>query len=413
MKMSESAKREYVERMRYRYGKMKTKKARGRLLDDFCATMELSRKHAIKVLNSRLGDPQRRGRRPRYGPEVAEALKDVWLAADQPCSKLLHPVLGCYVESYERRYGPFAPAVRAGLFQLSASTIDRLLAPVRLLEPRRIRRPQGIAAVKQQVDIRAGEWTVQEPGWLEVDTVAHCGGSMQGNFLWSLTMTDVHTQWTEVRMMWNRGATGTLERVQQVAQMLPFKILGLDCDNGGEFLNWHLYDYCRTASPAIELTRSRPYMKNDQAHVEQKNGTHVRRLLGHDRINDIECVEEINEAGILWSLWRNLFCPVQKLVSKSRIGHRYRKKYDTPRTPAQRLLESDQVDEKAKKHIQALLKDFDCLTLKAEVDEKLKRVFERMQKRAKGQRCPAFPGLGTSALRAAPSGTVSKPGKAA
>lgn len=411
--MSKEATVEYVERIRFRYGKMRTKRAKGRLLDDFCATTDLSRKHAIKVLNSSPDGLRSRGRRPRYGPDVAEAVKAIWLAADQPCAKLLHPVMGCYVASYERRHGAFEEPVRSALLQVSASTIDRLLAPVRVLEPRRHRRPQGIAAVKQQVDIRAGEWAVDEPGWMEVDTVAHCGGSMQGNFLWSLTMTDVHTQWTEVRMMWNRGATGTLGRVQEVIQALPFQVLGLDCDNGGEFLNWHLHDYCRTADPAIEFTRSRPYMKNDQAHVEQKNGTHVRRLLGHDRIGDVKCVPEINEVGILWSLWKNLFCPVQKLVSKSRIGHRYQKKYDTPRTPAQRLLESDHVAEKTKKHIRSLLKEFDCLDLKTEVDKKLKRVFERMDKRAKGQRCPAFPGLGPSALRAAPSGTVPNPGKAA
>ena len=411
--MSQDARDEYVERLRYRYGKMRTKKAKSRLLDEFCSTLELSRKHAIKVLNSDSAGLKRRGRRPRYGPDVADALKAIWLAADQPCSKLLHPVLDCYVQSYERRHGAFSQGVRTALSQVSASTIDRLLAPSRVIGSGRVRRPQGIAAVKQQVDIRAGEWLVEVPGWLEVDTVAHCGGSMQGNFLWSLTMTDILTQWTEVRMMWNRGAAGTLKRVKEVDQALPFEILGLDCDNGGEFLNWHLHDYCRLANPAIELTRSRPYMKNDQAHVEQKNGTHVRRLLGHERIEDIDCVEEINEVGILWSLWKNLFCPVQKLISKERMGHRYRKKYDHPQTPAQRLLASDQVDEKAKEHIRSLFKEFDCLDLKTEIDEKLKRVFERIDKRARGQRCPAFPGLGTSALRAAPSGTVPKPGKAA
>ena len=411
--MSENATREYVLRMRVRYGVMKTKKAKGRVLDEFCATTELSRKHAIKLLRSTSDPLKRPGRKAHYGSLVAEALGGIWLAADQPCSKLMHPVMDCYVSSYERHHGAFDPAVRSALLTVSASSMDRLLRPKRITHPRRPRSPQGVAAVKREVPIRAGEWAVSEPGWIEADTVAHCGGNMGGDFVWSLTMTDILTQWTEIRMMWNRGATGTFARIKEIEQMLPFALRGLDCDNGGEFLNWHLHAYCKNAQPPISLTRSRPYMKNDQAHVEQKNGTHVRSLLGHERIEDIDCVEGINEVGALWSLWKNLYGPVRKLESKARIGHRYQKRYDKARTPAQRILECETVASAEKDRIRDLLATTDCFEMKRQVDAKLKKVFDRIRKRQETKDCPVLPGLVTSALRAAPSGTVPKPGRAA
>ncbi|MCO5045812.1 MAG: integrase [Kiritimatiellae bacterium] len=409
MKMSENATREYVVRMRVRYGAMKTKKAKGRILDDFCATTELSRKHAIKVLGDEAPPLKRSGRKATYGAKSAQALKEIWLAAGQPCSKLMKPIMDCYVSSYEKREGAFDPAIRSDLLAMSASSMDRLLAPARIVHPRRPRSPQGVAAVKEEVPIRAGDWDVSEPGWIEVDTVAHCGGNMAGNFVWSLTMTDIQTQWTEIRMMWNRGAAGTFSRIEEIKHALPFGFRGLDCDNGGEFLNWHLYTYCQNAHPRIELTRSRPYMKNDQAHVEQKNGTHVRGLLGHDRLEDPESVEGINEVGVLWSLWKNLYSPVRKLESKTRVGHRYQKRYDKARTPAQRVLECASVDATQKDRIRHLLATTDCFELKHLLDEKLKDVFDQIRKRKEA----ALRGLSPLALRAAPSGPVLKPRRAA
>ena len=353
--MSESATREYVLRMRSRYGAMRRKKAKGRILDDFCATTGLSRKHAIKLLRGTKEPRKRRGRKAKYGKETAEALKRIWLAVDQPCSKLMEPVMGCYVKSYERLHGPFPSPVREHLLSMSASSMDRLLQSARVKHPRRCHGPRGISAVKREVPVRTGEWDVNEPGWMEADTVAHCGGNMAGNFVWSLTVTDILTQWTEVRAMWNRGAAGCLERVEEAVQSLPFVIRGVDVDNGPEFLNWHLYHYCRQAQPAISFTRSRPYQKNDQAHVEQKNGTHVRRLLGHDRIEDSACVEDLNEVLALWSLWKNLYSPVRRLISKTRVGHRYTKKYDKAKTPAQRALASESMGPDQKAYIQKLI----------------------------------------------------------
>lgn len=411
MRMSKEATREYILRMRRRYEAMKSKRAKGRILDEFCTVTELSRKHAIKVLGNKVEPLRRSGRKAVYGPETAQALTQIWLTAGQPCSKLFKPMMRIYQASYERAHGQFSSEVRDQLMKVSESSIDRLLRPARIQSPRRRRSPAGVAAVKREVPIRAGEWNVSEPGWIESDTVAHCGGNMAGNFVWSLTMTDIHTQWTEIRAMWNRGAAGAFARIQEIEQALPFRMKGFDSDNGPEFMNFHLLRYFQTSTPTVSFTRSRAYMKNDNAHVEQKNGTHVRGLLGHDRIEDAECVDGLNQALILWSLWKNLYSPVRKLISKTRLGHRYRKKYDEPKTPAQRVLECDSVSEEQKDRFRALLATTDCFTLKRQVEESLRAVFAGIQERARTGRRTSFPGSGTSALRAAPSGTVPEPGK--
>lgn len=412
MKMSKNATGEYIVRMRDRYRAMKTKQAKGRMLDDFCATTELERKHAIKVLGRRTGPLRKRGREAVYRSAVAKALEKIWLMAAQPCSKLMHAIMDCYVTSYERQQGAFPEEVRRQLRAVSPSTMDRLLKPVRVLNPHRWRSPQGVAAVKREVPIRAGEWAVEEPGWMESDTVAHCGGSMEGSFVWSLTMTDILTQWTEIRGMWNRGGAATFVRIEEIERALPFVMQGFDSDNGPEFMNWHLYAYFHSRKPPVSFTRSRPYHKNDNAHVEQKNGTHVRGLLGHDRIEDPECVEGLNQAVSLWSLWKNLYSPVMRLIAKTRVGHRYRKRYDKPQTPAQRALACSKVDESEKQRIQALLAATDCFTLKRHVDESLRKVFAAIRKRQEIAERAALPGAGTLALRATPSGPVPVPGKA-
>ena len=394
--MSKEATKEYILRVRERYMGMKTKRAKGRVLNEFCETTELERKHSIKLLRGRKEPLMKSGRKPVYGPDVADVLKKIWLEANQPCSKLMHPVLACYLTSYEKAHGIFSANVRGQVLAVSPSSIDRLLKPARLLAPKRRRGPVGIAAVKREVPIRAGEWNVNEPGWIEADTVAHCGGSMEGSFVWSLTMTDIMTQWTEVRVTWCRGGAATFERIREIEDKLPFPILGFDSDNGPEFMNWNLLSYFKARTPAAMFTRSRPYQKNDNAHVEQKNGTHVRGLLGHERIDDPECVEALNQAVIMWSLWKNLFCPVMKLTAKTREGHRYKKIYDKPRTPLQRALECDVVSKREKQDLRKLLAATDCFSLKQAVHNKLKEVFDAIHKRQNTQTVSAFSATGAS-----------------
>jgi len=315
-------------------------------------------------------------------------------------------VMECYVQSHELAHGALGPALRKRLLKISESSIDRLLKPAKMASGPRRNRPSGIAAVRREVPIRAGEWAVAEPGWIEADTVAHCGGSMAGNFVWTLTATDILTQWTEVRSMWNRGAASTFDRLREIEDALPFLIRGFDSDNGPEFMNWHVLNYFRAEGKNVEVSRSRPYQKNDNAHVEQKNGTHVRGLLGHVRIDDPECVDPLNQAMTLWSLWKNLYSPVMRLVSKTREGGRYKKRYDKARTPAQRVLECAMVTKERKATILQLLAQTDCFAMKKQVDQMLVDVFAEIRARA-DRTAPSCPPPETSALRAAPSGPVS------
>lgn len=237
---------------------------------------------------------------------------------------------------------------RGQLCSLSAATIDRWLAPFREENsPRKglcVTRPGTL--LKNQIPIKTDHWDVNRPGFLEADTVAHCGNSLAGDFIWSITYTDIFSTWTEIRATWNKGGEGVKEQTQHVEQLLPFTILGFDCDNGCEFLNWHLIRYFTEQSNRlpVQFTRSRPYHKNDNAHVEQKNWTHVRQLFGYQRFDKFQMVAMMNDLyANEWSLYQNHFCPAMKLKEKIKINSRYRKKYDVPKTPYRRLLESEHI----------------------------------------------------------------------
>jgi len=214
---------------------------------------------------------------------------------------------------YEKRNGKLEEGLRAKVLAVSPAQIDRLLSTCRAEDGRRRAVPsRSDAAIRAEVPVRAECWSVEEPGWLEADTVAHCGGSMAESFIWTLTVTDVWTGWTELRAIWNRGQHAVRERVMEIDKVLPFAMKGWDTDNGGEFLNWALIEHFRESEPRVEVTRSRPYHKNDQAHVEQKNSTHARGLLGWDRLGHDELVEPCNELLKLWSLWGNLYRPTMR-----------------------------------------------------------------------------------------------------
>jgi hypothetical protein len=404
MKMSRAATKEYILLMRNRYGMMETKRAKGKVLDEFCETTGLERKHAIKVLRSTTEPLRPAGRKPIY--DVAtEALKEIWLLFDQPCSKLLHPVLESYVESYEVHQGAIDAGSRELLLAMSPSTIDRLLRPYRVRTSLWRGRGGPMNAMKREVVIRSEQWTGREPGWFEADSVAHCGGSMAGSFAYTLTFTDTDSQWTELRSVWNRGGHATTIRVKEIEKALPFAIKGVNTDNGGEFLNWHLIRHLRERGTPVSQTRSRPYHKNDNARVEQKNGSHVRSLLGYDRFDDPDCVEALNEILILHSHWTNLFRPCMKLVSKVKNGHRYRKKYDQPRTPAQRILASPHVSKDVRERVKCLMEQYDCYTLKCLVQEKLQAFFTHYVDGVQKTTTVPAAAPASSALRAAPSGT--------
>jgi len=375
--MSSGSLREVLVVMRERYSRRK-RVGKTRMIDEFCELSGVSRKHAIKVLNGRCGVRRRRpGPVAVYGAVETKVLVWIWLKADQPCSKRLRAALPLWVPSYERHEGVLKAAVRQRLLHVSAATIDRLLAPRRAQFPRALRtRPAGLRALMAEVPVRMGPWQEHTPGWMEIDTVAHCGGSMAGSFVWTLAATDVLCCWTCRRAVWNRGQAGVLEQIRDMEARLPFALRGLDVDNGGEFLNHHLVGYARNRQPPIKLTRSRPYRKNDNAHIEQKNRTHVRELLGYDRFEDPAIAELLNP------LYRdcldplaNLFLPVARLIAKQRHGGRVTRQHDTPATPCDRLLAWPDLPPTTRHALLALRASLDPADLAAHAQTALRRVF--------------------------------------
>jgi len=217
---------------------------------------------------------------------------------------------------------------------------------------------------------------VNQPGYLEADTVAHCGGSLAGDFIWSITCTDIMTGWTVSRAVWNKGAEGVLTQIRDVEDALPFPILGFDCDNGGEFLNHHLLRYFQERPRPVIFTRSRPYHKDDNAHVEQKNWMHVRQLFGYDRFENQELVKLMNDLYRQEWLWfQNFFCPSMKLRHKERIKSRWVKNYDKPTTPYQRMLQWQGLNAEKRQALEKPYQQLDPIAIKAMIERKLKRIF--------------------------------------
>ena len=376
--MGGDSKREYLAAIRQRYLQA-SREEKGLILQEFCAVCGYHRKHAIRLLNRRRKRPRGRpGRRPVYhSPELLMALKRIWLATDQMCSKKLVAAIPLWLPFYERVYEKLSDEVENQLLSISAATIDRVLAPTRALTRRR-----GLGATKpgsllrNQIPIRTHNWDISQPGFVEADTVAHCGNSLAGNFIWSLTLTDIHTGWTECRATWNNGATGVIKQIKNIEASLAFELKGFDCDNGSEFLNHHLLRYFTEHKPRVKFTRSRPYKKNDNAHVEQKNWSYVRQLLGYDRLDNPKLVEMINRLyANQWSLYQNHFCPTLKLLEKKRINSKYYKKYETPQTPYQRLMLSSHISDDNKKALNNLHQTLDPFVLKRQIDRQLKTIF--------------------------------------
>ncbi len=364
MAMSEKSIEEYTEKMRERYARMTGRRARSKMLDEFIAVTEWERKHANKVLlghKRKLGSRGLRGAPKQYQQPVIDTLKHCWLWMDQPCGKRMKDMLPIWLS-----YLKTTRKTREQLKVISAATIDRLLKEFKVQAGKKIRPPKPAAGVKALVEIRAENWDTVQPGWTEVDTVAHCGGDMGGNFIWTLASVDVASGWTELRAIWNRGQYASLQGLESIYHSQPFTLLGLDSDNGGEFLNYHVYDWLK--EKGIHQTRSRPYFKNDQAYVEQKNYTHVRGLLGYDRLEHQELLPGLNELLSLWSLWKNLYCVTMKQESCHREGSKQVRRHSKKSyTPAQRLLDSGKLSAADKKRIKTHLRENDPFQLKAEI----------------------------------------------
>ena len=381
--MSQKATSEYLQIQQNRYHMRPGRKARSLLLDECMAFSGLGRKHLIKVLGGRLpvgGQPGppgagRRGRPPVYS-EILPLIKSLWLVSEQPCGKRLKPILREWMPYWEKAHGALPSATHSLLRRVSPAQLDRLLAPHRACAGRRHRGLGGDGTLKAQVPLRTGPWQVSGPGWTEIDSVAHCGGSMSGSFWWTTTLTDIATGWTQQHPAWNKGQHATAEALRSMENGLAFPLLGVDSDNGPEFLNWHLLTLWRDRVPAIEITRSRPYHKNDNAHIEQKNRTHVRELLGEDRLDDPELGPLLVELHTLWSDFHNFFLPTLKLIKKERLHGRMAKTYEREaRTPCRRLLDDGHLGGAARMMLIDRRSRLNPLALKERAEELLQTIW--------------------------------------
>ena len=327
------------------------------------------RKHAIRVLNDvrRRSAGRRRGRPRVYDEAASEALIVLWEASDRICGKRLKPLLPVLLPALEG-HGHLClnVHVREHLLAMSAATIDRLLAGPRTAAGGRRRRPKATAGLRRAVPVRTfADWHDPAPGFVEADLVAHSGPSMAGSFVWTLTLTDVASGWTDCAALLVREGSLVVDALDRFRVALPFPLLGVDTDNGSEFLNNDLVTFC--TQHHIEFTRSRPYHKNDQAWVEQKNGAVVRRLVGYGRLEGVAAAEALARLYAASRLFVNFFQPSFKLAEKTRVGGRVRKRYHAPETPCARLLASDAIALPVKDRLRALLGTLDPLRLLDEI----------------------------------------------
>jgi hypothetical protein len=375
--MSSDLRKEYTRIVWLRYQNA-NKKRKGLILDEFCATRGVNRKYAIRLFSKVPTHFKKRpGRKKTYSDHAVYHLRRLWILLNQMNSKRLKEALPSWLCFYLA-----STEVKAELLAMSPATMDRKLAPFRATVARRRRsgtKPGSL--LKNVIPIKPFDFEIRQPGHVEADTVAHCGGSLAGEFIWSLTFTDIFSGWTENRAVWGKGSYGVLNAIREIEKLLPFGILSFNSDNGSEFLNYHLVEYFGPEGEKKRrhqlMTRSREYKKNDNAHVEQKNWTHVREVFGYDRFSNHDQVELMNHIyRDEHSLLHNFFYPQMKLKTKLRVGSRYKRTYTKAKTPYQRILECEHVSPEAKDRLTAIFKTLNPFKLRKQMQQKLKDFYK-------------------------------------
>jgi hypothetical protein len=373
---------EYLETIHLRYKKA-SRKQKTLILNEFCLNCGYHRKHAIRLLKHfkrfTKPKPKKRGKSSKYHqPSVLEPLKRIWLAANLPCSKRLKVILPLWLPSYVKEFGSLSLEVVKALLQISPATLDRLLEPTRVKYRGRGRTTTKPGTLlRKQIPIKTNQWDETQPGFLEADTIAHCGQTLLGQFAYTIDTVDIATGWTEQRALWGKGETEVLRQIHDIEDSLPFPLLGFDCDNGSEFLNWHLMRHFHQRNRPVQFTRSRPYHKDDNAHVEQKNWTHVRQWFGYHRLDKPALVGLMNDLYTQeWRLYHNFFLPSVKLVEKKLVEGKAIKRYDQPKTPYQRVLESPFVSASVKRSLREQLETLNPFRLRKAIEDRLDTIFK-------------------------------------
>jgi hypothetical protein len=350
--------------------------AKGRLLDEVCEVTRYHRKAVIRLLQrpARARRRRRGGPPVQYGPDVVAVLRAIWTAAGYPWSVRLKALLPLWLP-WARRHVRLTDVLEAQVRRISPRQIDRCLqADKRTLRRRQYGRTKPGTLLKHQIPLRTDRWDVHEPGFTEIDLVAHSGDRADGEFLHSLNVTDIHTTWVETRAVLGKGQLRVQAALDEIRRTLPFRLRGIDSDNGSEFINDHLRRYC--GRRRIQFTRGRPYKKDDNAHIEQKNWTHVRKVLGYDRYDSEPALAAINAVYADLRLLQNLFLPTVKLVTKERVGARVRRRYGPPQTPLARVRQSAAVHKARLAALVALQQTIDPFALAQRIDHALAAIYQ-------------------------------------
>lgn len=378
MKMSQESKKELVQKVKERYLKS-NKDAKSKILNELEANTNLHRKYLVNRLSTKTNlsyaNPINRKRKETYDANDIFHLKKIWEIFDYPCGQRLEPMISEYIKVLEKfKEISFSDSVKEKLLRIKSATIDRRLMKFRTFRHKKVfstTKPGSL--LKKNIPIKTSSWDETRLGFGELDTVAHCGNSASGEFIFSLTYTDIVSQWTISEAVMGKGQERIKNALDNISKRLPFPLKGIDPDNGGEFINWQLYRYC--LSKEIEFTRGRPYAKNDNAHIEQKNYTHVRKLMGYGRL-DQEC--QLKRMNDLYrneqDSYKNFFLPNKKLIKKKRVGAKIVKKYDKAKPPYRRLLEHKDFPKTEKEKLRKIYARLNPVEIKNNIDKKLSKI---------------------------------------
>jgi len=378
--MSLNSKHELLEVVRPRYRKAR-KREKQKILDEFTSATGYHRKHAIRVLKNKVQIQNHHKRKTKtfktiYGREVVQALEQIWEIYGHICSKRLQPFLPEAIRVLERcQEITLSNDTQELLLKISSASIDRCLRPIRLQSPHGLSTTKPGSLLKKSIPVRTfTAWDAEQPGFMEIDLVAHCGSTTEGQFLNTLTCTDLSTGWTDVTALPHRSQAAVSGAIHWMRQRLPFPLLGIDSDNGSEFINELLYRYC--LEEKITFTRSRPYQKNDQAHVEQKNWSVVRHTVGYDRWETKQELALLERTYDDLRPYINFFQPSLKLMTKERIDNKTLKRYDPAKTPYQRVLDRKDISLQAKARLTHLYVQLNPAELRRRIDQKIAKLWK-------------------------------------
>jgi hypothetical protein len=357
-----------------------SKRRKGEILHTVCDISSMHKKAAIRKFRKRRlkkgCDFEKRGRKIYYTPDVSVALKTVWEAGSEICGELLHPIIPEYVSIFQRdNLWNHSEETTTKLLKISEATTKRRVSEfTKSRTSKKGKSSTNPSNLKEIIPIFTGPWKDKPPGYGQIDTVVHCGNSLVGDLVYSVNYTDISTLWVSFCAQFNKGQKSTRDSLKRIKEKVPFQILGMHPDTGSEFINWFLKRWCDEKK--IEMTRSRPNHKNDNAYVEQKNGHVIRRFLGYARLENREIIGLMNETYDLLEIYLNHFVPSKKLIEKVRIGSKYKRKYDKAKTAYKRIMEHKEINQKVKDKLIMEHSQLNPLLLKRKIDTLIEELFK-------------------------------------